>query len=121
MKNSHSPKTLHLLIKANWLVDSITNLGGGYLIHLAYQASEIDPEVLKDIMSQKCGEGVSGEIIQFRPEKNRPVATCEVFRIDDQKTGYRFELRILEVVPYLRKTRVDCDSLYLCHYSEKPA
>ena len=53
MNNSHSPKTLHLLIKANWLVDSITSLGGGYMIHLAYQISEIDPEVLKDIKSHK--------------------------------------------------------------------
>lgn len=121
MKNSHSPKTLHLLIKANWLVDSITNLGGGYLIHLAYRISEIDPEVLKDIKSQRCGEGVLGEIIHLRPDENRSVATFEVFEINDQEPGYRFELRILEVAPYLRKTNVDCSSQYLCHYSENPA
>ncbi|MGE5605220.1 MAG: hypothetical protein ACM3YE_05955, partial [Bacteroidota bacterium] len=78
MKSSHSPNTLHLLIKANWLVDSITNLGGGYLIHLAYRISEIDPEVLNDIKNQRCGEGVLGEIIHLRPDANRPVATFEV-------------------------------------------
>ncbi|HEX3048348.1 MAG TPA: hypothetical protein VHY08_26610 [Bacillota bacterium] len=121
MENFYSPKTLHLLIKANWLVDSITNLGGGYLIHLTYQTSEIDPEVLEDIKSQRCEEGVLGEIIQLRSKENRPVAACEVFRISDQKSGYRFELRILEVAPYLRKASIDCNSIYLCHYSEKPA
>lgn len=121
MKKSHTPKTLHLLIKANWLVDSITNLGGGYLIHLIYELSEIDPEVLKNIKNQSCGEGVLGVIIQLRPENNRPVAAVEVFKISDQDHGYRFELRILEVVPYLRKTLIDCDSKYYCHYSENPA
>ncbi len=121
MKNTHSPKTLHLLIKANWLVDSITNLGGGYLIHLAYQISEIDPEVLKDIKSQRCGEGALGEVVHLRPADNRPVATFEVFMINKQEAGYRFELRILEVVPHLRKSKVACNSEYLCHYSENPA
>ena len=121
MNNSHSPKALHLLIKANWLVDSITNLGGGYLIHLAYQFSEIDPGVLKDIKIQRCGEGVLGEVIHLRPKANRPVATFEVFQINDQKNEYRFEIRILEVAPYLRKTSTDCSSNYLCHYSENPA
>lgn len=121
MKSSLSPNTLHLLIKADWLVDSIISLGGGYLIHLAYRISEIDPEVLKDIMSQKCGEGVLGEVIHLRPDANRPVATFEVFRINNQEPGYRFELRILEVAPYLRRTNVVCNSKYLCHYSENPA
>jgi len=121
MKNSHAPKTLHLIIKANWLVDSITNLGGGYLIHLAYRISEIDPEVFKDIKSQRCGEGVLGEVIQLRSENKRPVATFEVFRINDQEPGYRFELRILEVAPYLPKISSACNSKYLCHYAENPA
>lgn len=121
MKLTHSPKTLHLLIKANWLVDSITNLGGGYLIHLAYRIKEIDPEVLKDIQSQRCGEGVLGEIIHLRPETNRPVATFEVFKLTDQEMGYRFEVRILEVAPYIRKNNSVCSSEYLCHYSENPA
>ncbi len=121
MKNSYSPKTLHLLIKANWLVDSITNLGGGYVIYLDYQNFEIDPEVLKDIKYQRCGEGVLGEIIQLRPKKNRPVATFEVSKINGREPGYRFELRILEVAPYIRKISVDCGSNYLCHYSENPA
>lgn len=121
MKNSHSPKTLHLLIKANWLVDTITNLGGGYLFHLAYQSWEIDPEVLKDIKDQKCGEGVLGEVIRLRSDNTRPVATFEVFKINPQESGYRFELRILEVAPYLQKTSNVCNSNYLCHYSENPA
>ncbi len=121
MKKSHTPKTLHLLIKANWLVDSITNLGSGYLIHLTYKLSDIDPEVLKDIKDQRCGEGVLGEIIQLRSEEYRPVAAVEVFKIENQDIGYRFELRILEVKPYLRKRIVDCDSNYSCHYSENPA
>lgn len=121
MEKACAPKTLHLLIKANWLVDSITNLGGGYLIHLTYQTSEIDPEVLKDIKDHSCGEGVLGVIIQLRPGKNRPVAAVEVFKIDCQDHSYRFELRILEVVPYLRKIPIDCDSQYYCHYSENPA
>lgn len=121
MNNSRAPKTLHLLIKANWLVDSITNLGSGYLIHLSYQLSDIDPEVLNDIKNQKCGDGSLGEIIQLRPETYRPVAAVEVFKIDKQDVGYRFELRILEVTPYLRKTNIKCNSIYYCHYSENPA
>ncbi|NLY75716.1 MAG: hypothetical protein GX075_10470 [Firmicutes bacterium] len=121
MNAAHSPKTLHLLIKANWLVDSITNLGGGYIIHLTYHQTEIDPEVITDIMNQRCGEGVLGEIIQFRSGSSRPVATFEVFRINPQEAGYRFEVRILEVAPYLKKGSATCCSGYLCHYSEKPA
>ena len=76
MMDIHPPKTLQMLIKEAWLVDSIKNLGSGYLTHLAYQTDDIDPQVRNDIQNPNFS-GVLGEIIKLDQTSNRRVAVVE--------------------------------------------
>ena len=115
MMATHPPKTLQMLIKEDWLVDSITNLGGGYFTHLSYQAADIDPKVLSDILHPDF-RGVFGEIIKLRPQDNRRIAVVEVSKTNDFKAFIRFDLRLLEVVPYIKDYLVAIQPDYLCYY-----
>ncbi|TCL76369.1 hypothetical protein EDC14_1002128 [Hydrogenispora ethanolica] len=120
MRQPEQPKTLHLLIKSQWLVDSITSLGSGYLIHLVYQNSEIAPDLCAEIKEGRFQEGVLGEIIHFKPGMKRRVAMVEIDKVNDFQNFIRFDLRILEVVPFLRDGIGDADQGYLCYYYGNP-
>lgn len=120
MKDRFPPKTLHLLIQKAWLVESITSLGSGYLIHLAYKESQIDPEVLADIRSQSLGEDGLGEIIHVGESSNRRVAEVEVVKVNDYQNFIRFDLRLLSVTPFIRDGFEDIQTNYLCYYKKNP-
>ncbi|HEX7713461.1 MAG TPA: hypothetical protein VF531_05520 [Bacillota bacterium] len=111
----HSPQTLQLLIKKKWLADSIIGLGSGYLTHLTYQTKDVAPEVLEDYHEMRSGE-VYGEIIWVGDEVNRRVAEAEVSSINDFGSFIRFDLRLLEVVPFIRDGAVHVRNDYLCYY-----
>ncbi len=115
MNGPKQPKTLHLLIKSQWLVDSITSLGSGYLIHLVYQNSDIAPDLRVEIAGGRFREGVLGEIIHFRPDVKRRVAMVEVNQVNVFQNFVRFDLRILEIIPFLRDGIGDADQGYLCY------
>ena len=115
MLERHSPQTLQLLIKKKWLADSIIGLGSGYLTHLTYQTKDVAPEVLEDYHEMRSGE-VYGEIIWVWDEVNRRVAEAEVSSINDFGSFIRFDLRLLEVVPFIRDGAVHVRNDYLCYY-----
>lgn len=115
MMASHPPKTLQMVIKEKWLVESIKNLGSGYCTHLTYSINDIDPEVRGDI--QILGiQGVLGEITKLDPVSNQRVALVEVNRINDFHSYIRFDLRLLEITPFIKALPVEIKSNYLCYY-----
>jgi hypothetical protein len=119
MKETQTPKTLLMLVKKKWLVETITGLGSGYITHLAYQNEFIDPKVLVDIKSNQWGEKVLGEIIFQDQNTNRRVAEVEVIEVNDFDAFIRFDLRLLEVSPFIRSKWTNPESSYLCYYYQK--
>jgi len=115
MMSMHPPKTLQMLIKETWLVESIKNLGGGYFTHLAYQIDDIDPEVRSDIQNPNF-TGVLGEIIKLNENSQRQIAVAEVNKINDFKNFIRFDLRLLGVAPFIKELPSIIKSNYLCYY-----
>lgn len=111
----HPPKTLQMLIKETWLLESIKNLGGGYCTHLAYLNEDIDPEVSNDIKNHNF-PGVLGEIIKIDNTSNRRVARVEVNQINDFRSFIRFDLRLLEITPFFRATCTEVHPNFLCYY-----
>lgn len=110
------PKTLQLLIRNEWLVESLTSLGSGYITHLVYPKVDIDPAVLKDLTNHVLGEGVLGEVGYIGRHPNRKVAEVEIFAINDYQSFTRFDLRLLEVGPFIRDGIMVHNSKYLCYY-----
>ena len=121
MKETQAPKTLLMLIKKKWLVEAITSLGSGYLTHLAYQNESIDPAVLADIKTNQWVAKVLGEIIFQDQSINHRVAEVEVIEVNDFDTFIRFDLRLLEVIPFVRGKWTEPESSYLCYYQKNPA
>lgn len=121
MSAAYRPKTLQFLIKNQWLVDSILGLGSGYQIHLVYLNTEIAPEVRSEISGGRIQEGVLGEIVYQGPEERRRVAAVEVTRVNDFESFVRFDLRLLEVTPFLRDGTGESSNGYLCYYLANPA
>ncbi len=117
MNQPIQPKTLHLLIQNQWLVDSVTSLGSGYLIHLVYQDSEIAPDLLAEIKAGRFQIGVLGEIVQIDKGKKRRVAMVEVSKVNDYQNFVRWDLRILVVHPFVRDGVATSGERYLCYYS----
>ncbi|HEY8463639.1 MAG TPA: hypothetical protein VIM29_06425 [Bacillota bacterium] len=115
-----NPKVLQMVVKNEWAVDSISSLGSGYFSFLAFQYSEIDPEVLNDIQTQQIGEGIWGEIIHLKKNTFRRVALVEVKKINDFNTFLRFDFMILNVAPFLRNGVKTCQSKYKCYYKVNP-
>lgn len=115
MMSNHPPKTLQMLIKETWLVESIKNLGSGYCTHLSYAVKNIDPQVLGDIQDSGI-QGVLGEIIKMDAPSNQRVAVVEVIRTNDFHSFIRFDLRLLEIVPFIKGTPVEIKPNYLCCY-----
>lgn len=115
MMLNHPPKTLQMLIKETWLVESIKNLGSGYCTHLAYAVNNIDPQVLGDIQNSGI-QGVLGEIIKLDTNSNQRVAMVEVIRTNDFLSFIRFDLRLLEIVPFIKEVPVEIKPYYLCCY-----
>jgi hypothetical protein len=118
MQNEHTPKTLLMKVKKQWLVESITSLGSGYLTHLAYQNECIDPAVLGDIRSDQSKLKVLGEIIFQDQNSSHRIAEVEIIEVNDFTNFIRFDLRILEVSPFLRGKWIDSGSNYLCYYQK---
>jgi dihydrofolate reductase len=119
MKDSNTPKTLLMLVNKQWLVESITSLGSGYLIHLAYKNEYIDPLVLTDIKSEQGISKVLGEIIFKDLNNYQRIAGVEVVEVNDFNTFIRFDLRLLEVSPFLRGKWTDSETNYLCYYQRQ--
>ena len=120
MEKSHSPKTLQMLVKNQWLVDSIIGLGSGYFIHLVYQTNEISPEVLTDIRNHNLEEKVLGEVVFETQRLHRCIAKVEIFTINDFQSFVRFDFRLLEVSPFLRESSYYDHSDYLCCFKKNP-
>jgi hypothetical protein len=115
MMASHPPKTLQMLIKETWLVESIKNLGSGYCTHLAYSINDIDPEVREDIQNPNF-KGVLGEIIKLDKTSSWRVAMMEVNQGNDFKDFIRFDFRLLEISPFMKELPTEIESNYLCYY-----
>jgi hypothetical protein len=121
MMKKQAPKTLLMLVKKKWLVEAITSLGSGYLTHLAYQNESIDPAVLADIKSNQWVAKVLGEII-FRDQSiNQLIAEVEVIEVNDFNTFIRFDIRLLEVSPFVKGKWTEPELSYLCYYQKNPA
>ncbi|HYH02093.1 MAG TPA: hypothetical protein VEC37_03255 [Bacillota bacterium] len=120
MTSSANPKTLQMVVKNEWAVDSISSLGSGYCSFLAYQYDEVDPEVLDDIRARQIGEGVWGEIIHVKKSGSRRVALVEIKQVNDFDSFVRFDFMILNVAPFLRNGVKPCQSSYKCFYKENP-
>ncbi len=120
MMDNHPPKTLQILIKEQWLVESIRALGSGYYSHLAYPLHEIEPDVGNDIQNPKL-KGVLGEIINTDGQTGQLIATVEVERVNHFQSFIRFDFRILEINPFIRDRPAHCcirviNPNYLCYY-----
>lgn len=120
MEKSQSPKTLQMLVKNQWLIDSIIGLGSGYFIHLTYKIIEISPKVLTDIRNHNLEEKVLGEIIFSSQSVYRCIAKVEIFTVNDFQSFVRFDFRLLEVSPFLRESGTFDDLNYLCCYKKNP-
>lgn len=121
MSDSQTPKTLLMIVKKQWLVDSITGLGSGYLTHLTYQNEYIDSAVLADIKMNQGLSKVLGEVIFQYQNSNQRIAEVEIIEVNDFNTFIRFDFRLLEVHPFIRGKCELSDSKYLCYYSQKTA
>ncbi len=127
MQDLQTPKTLRMVVKKQWLVDSITSLGSGYLTHLTYQNEYIDPAVLADVKTNREMQKVLGEII-FQSQNlvqnqniGQRIAEVEFVEANDFNTFVRFDFRLLEVNPFIRRKCELLDSEYLCFYQQKIA
>ena len=118
MIDKQTPKTLLMLVRKKWLVESITSLGSGYLTHLAYKNEFIDPAVLADIKNNQWVPKVLGEIIFQDKGTNQRIAEVEVIEVNDFDTFIRFDLRLLEVSPFVKGKWPDPGSSYLCYYKK---
>lgn len=118
MKGYNPPETLQLLVKNQWLVESITSLGSGYLSYLTYLSSDIEPEVLIAIQQQQLAGGSLGEVIKIGPAQNRRIAEVELNEIHNFDSFIRFDFRILEVIPFLRDGIVSHQTDYLCYFKK---
>jgi hypothetical protein len=118
MVDIQTPKTLLMVVKKQWLVESITSLGSGYLTHLTYQNEFIDPAVLADIRSNQGFSKVLGEIIFLDQNSNQPIAEVEMAEVNDFNTFIRFDFRLLEVSPFIRRKCKLLASNYLCYYQQ---
>ena len=116
MGDIQTPKTLRMVVKKQWLVESITSLGSGYLTHLTYQNEHIAPVVLADIQSSQGMPKVLGEVIFEEPSGSHPVAEVEIMEANNFNTFIRFDFRLLEVTPFLRHKGELPSSNYLCYY-----
>jgi hypothetical protein len=116
MESANPLKTLRLVIKNQWLVDSIIFLGSGFTTHLAYSNSEIEPELFNDIRTDNWGEGMLGEIVHQSLEGERRIAKIEVIKANQFNGFVRFDFRLLEVKPFLRNGLHSVTSPYLCFY-----
>lgn len=116
MTSYANPNTLQMVIRDEWAVDSIKSLGSGYYSFLAYQSTEIAPEVLHDIRNQRIGEGLWGEIIHVKKNMGRRVALIELKKLNDFDTFIRFDFMIINVVPFLRNGTKSCQPSYKCFY-----
>jgi hypothetical protein len=115
MMASHPPKTLQLTIKEAWLVESITNLGSGFCTHLAYSIQDIEPDLLRDIQGPGI-QGVLGEILKLDNTSIRCMAGVEVVKTHDFQSFIRFDLRLLEISPFIKALSVGITTKYLCYY-----
>lgn len=120
MKGMYPLKTLRLVVKNEWLVDSILFLGSGFITHLAYQNSEIEPELFKEIRAEGWGEDILGEIIHQSPKGERRIAKAEIIKANIFDGFVRFDFRLLEVKPFLRNEIYPAASSYLCYYYQDP-
>jgi hypothetical protein len=118
--SANEAKTLQMLVKNEWAVDSISSLGSGYFSFLVYQDREIAPEVLADIRSRRIGPDASGEIIQAQPSFGRRVATVIIQTINDFNGFVRFDFMILKVIPSLRGGPRPYPVGYQCFYRQAP-
>lgn len=118
MTSSANQKTLQMVVKSEWAVDSISSLGSGYCSFLAYQYDEIAPEVLDDIHNRQIGAGVWGEIIHIKKNGNRRVALVEIQEINDFDSFVRFDFMILNVAPFLNNKVKPFQSGYKCFYKK---
>lgn len=121
MKGVYPLKTLHMIVKNEWLVDSIVCLGSGFTSHLAYQNREIEPEVLSDIRTNRFGEEQLGEVIHLSSKGGHRIAKVEIAKANDFETFIRFDFRLLEVRPFLRNGLIAMAPQYLCYYGKNPA
>ncbi|HPT86259.1 MAG TPA: hypothetical protein PL004_00190 [Bacillota bacterium] len=121
MKGVYPLKTLQMIIRNEWLVDSIVSLGSGFTSHLAYQNKDIEPEVLDDIRANRFGEEQLGEVIHLSPIGGRRIAKVEIAKANDFETFVRFDFRLLEVRPFLRNGLIAMEPQYLCYYGKNPA
>ncbi|HOJ78724.1 MAG TPA: hypothetical protein PLZ08_08425 [Bacillota bacterium] len=119
MNPSFSPGTLQLMVKNDWIVESLMGLGSGYLAHLAYQYSEISPEVKEAIQNGNLGEGVLGEIIHLGSTVNRIIAKIEIEKINRFDGFIRFDFRLLEV-RLIKNSLANEESQYLCCFKKSP-
>ena len=116
MMANHPPKTLRLVIQEAWLVESMKSLGSGYFTHLAYSIHDIDPKVRRDVQSPGI-QGVLGEIIKLDKTSGRRVAVVEVVQTNNFHSFIRFDLRILEIIPFIKALSREISSKYRCYYS----
>jgi hypothetical protein len=120
MSNPKNSKTLRMIIKHEWAVDSIRSLGSGYVSFLAFENSEIAPDVLDDIHGRIIGEGTWAEILHLKRNSIRRVALVELNQINEFTSFYRFDFKILNVIPFLRDGIEAYQSDYKCFYKENP-
>lgn len=120
MKSGHPRKTLHMIVKNEWLADSIISLGSGFITYLVYQNQEIEPQVVNDIRAHDFGEDVPGEIVHWSGQSGRRIAKVEILTVNDFKTFIRFDFRILEVRPFLRNGWALGQMDYFCFYGKRP-
>jgi hypothetical protein len=118
MSNPKNPKTLRMIVTHEWAVDSIRSLGSGYVSFLAFENSEIAPDVLDDIQSRIIGEGTWAEILHLKKNSVRRVALVELNQINEFKSFFRFDFKILNVIPFLRDGIEAYQSDYKCFYKE---
>jgi hypothetical protein len=118
--SANETKTLQMLVKNEWVVDSISSLGSGYFSFLVYQVGEIAPEVLTDLRDRLISVDAPGEIIQVKEGSGRRVATVNLKKVADFQEFVRVEFMILSVIPFLRGGWQSSPTGYQCFYRPDP-
>jgi hypothetical protein len=120
MDNPKNLKTLRMIVKNEWAVDSIRSLGSGYVSFLVFEFHEIAPQVLEDIQRRIIGEGTWAEILYLKKNSVRRIALVELNQINEFKSFFRFDFKILNVIPFLRDGIEEYQSVHKCFYKENP-
>lgn len=108
--------TLQLMVENDWVAETISFLGSGFLYHLAYPVEAIQPETLFDLRAGVLQEGAGVEVIFCANYTLYRIALGELVRINDFGSFIRLDFRLLRTIPSLKEYKTSEQKAYSCCY-----